>query len=326
MAYHGTCCPKDNSRLELVEQAEPLSFRAPRIEDKPWVDKLLALSEYRGCEYNFTTLFIWNETYRQEIARMEDYLLIRAKLPRGNCYSFPAGQGELGPVIEALTLDARAQGAPLCLIGVTEAQITQMETLFPGEFTFTANRDGSDYLYEIDRLADLGGKRLHAKRNHINRFMEQNPTWQYERVSAASLPECLEMDKIWYKERLARIEAEGGESPERENAALHRALLHFAPLGLDGGLLRVEGKVVAFTLGDRISTDTYDVHFEKAFGEMQGAYAMINREFARQIRADYPEIRYLNREEDMGIPGLRKAKESYYPDLLLTKHSAIRRV
>ena len=95
------------------------------------------------------------------------------------------------------------------------------------------------------------------------------------------------------------------------------------PLGLEGGLIRVYGEVVAFTIGDRLSADTYDVHFEKAYGELQGAYAMINREFARWVREHHPEVKYLNREDDMGVPGLRKAKESYYPDLLVEKHTAI---
>ena len=101
---------------------------------------------------------------------------------------------------------------------------------------------------------------------------------------------------------------------------------HYHQLGLEGGLIRVYGEVVAFTMGDRLTEDTFDVHFEKAYGELQGAYAMINREFARWVRARHPEIKYLNREDDMGVEGLRKAKQSYYPDLLVEKFAAIRRL
>ena len=85
------------------------------------------------------------------------------------------------------------------------------------------------------------------------------------------------------------------------------------------------GEVVAFTMGDRLNSDTYDVHFEKAYGELQGAYAMINREFARWVRAKHPNVRYLNREDDMGVEGLRKAKESYYPDRMVEKYAATQR-
>ena len=97
---------------------------------------------------------------------------------------------------------------------------------------------------------------------------------------------------------------------------------HFEALGLEGGLIRINGSVAAFTIGDRLNGDTYDVHFEKAYAGIQGAYAMINREFARWVREHHPDIKYLNREEDMGVEGLRKAKESYYPDLLLEKYTA----
>ena len=125
------------------------------------------------------------------------------------------------------------------------------------------------------------------------------------------------MDKEWYRRSLQRE----GEAEERdlgdEGVALRTAMDHFHTLGLEGGLLRVYGEVVAFTIGDRLNSDTYDVHFEKAYGELQGAYAMINREFARRI-AETP-YRFLNREDDMGLEGLRRAKESYIPDLLLEK-------
>ena len=105
--------------------------------------------------------------------------------------------------------------------------------------------------------------------------------------------------------------------------ALRLALAHYDELGLEGGLIRVYGEVVAFTIGDILSSDTYDVHFEKAYGERQGAYAAINQQFARWVREHHPQVRYLNREDDMGVEGLRKAKESYYPDRMVEKHSAV---
>ena len=180
----------------------------------------------------------------------------------------------------------------------------ELDRLFPGKFIYEADRDGYDYLYEIDRLADLPGKKLHNKRNHISRFLDNNPSWVYEEITPESLPECLEMDKEWYRRSMIRE----GAAEERD---------------LGGGLIRVYGEVVAFTMGDVLSSDTFDVHFEKAYGELQGAYALINREFARWVRGRHPGIKYLNREDDMGVEGLRKAKESYYPDLMVEKHSAV---
>ena len=300
-----------------------IDFHPPRLEEKPWVDELLRRADYRGCDYNFTNLFVWSRAYHQEIARVDDFLVTHVCGRMGCSFMFPAGGGDLASVIRKLEEEAAGRGEPLRLVCLTPRQMAELEEFFPGQFTFTADRDGYDYLYEIDRLADLGGKRLHAKRNHINRFMENNPSWTYEEITPESLGECLAMDKEWYRRSLARE----GEAEERdlgdEGVALRQAMEHYQALGLEGGLIRVYGEVVAFTMGDLLNSDTYDVHFEKAYGELQGAYAMINREFARWVRGRHPNVRYLNREDDMGVEGLRKAKESYYPDQMVENHTAM---
>ena len=300
-----------------------IDFHPPRLEEKPWVDELLRRADYRGCDYNFTNLFVWSRAYHQEIARVDDFLVTHVCGRMGCSFMFPAGGGDLASVIRKLEEEAAGRGEPLRLVCLTPRQMAELEEFFPGQFDYSADRDGYDYLYEIDRLADLGGKRLHAKRNHINRFMENNPSWTYEEITPESLGECLAMDKEWYRRSLARE----GEAEERdlgdEGVALRQAMEHYQALGLEGGLIRVYGEVVAFTMGDLLNSDTYDVHFEKAYGELQGAYAMINREFARWVRGRHPNVRYLNREDDMGVEGLRKAKESYYPDQMVEKHTAM---
>ncbi len=299
-----------------------IEFHKPQLTDKPWVDELLRRADHRGCEYNFTNLFVWSDAYDQRIARVGDFLVTRLCGSLGCSYIYPAGAGDIALVLAALEQDAAERGAPLHLVCLTQPQVRELDSLFPGRFTFEADQDGFDYLYDIDRLADLGGKKLHAKRNHINRFVENNPSWVYEDITPESLPECLEMDKEWYRRSMVRE----GLAEERdlgdEGRALRLAMEHYHDLGLEGGLIRVYGEVVAFTMGDLLSSDTYDVHFEKAYGELQGAYAMINREFARRVRQRHPQVRYLNREDDMGVEGLRKAKESYYPDLMVEKYSA----
>ena len=300
-----------------------ITFKTPAPTDKAWVDGLLARGNYRGCDYNFTNLYVWKKTYGVEIAQGGDFLFTHICGRMGCSYLYPAGAGDIAGAIRMLEADAAGRGQPLRLVCLTRGQMAELEEFFPGRFTYMADRDGYDYLYEIDRLADLGGKKLHAKRNHINRFIENNPTWTYEEITPDSLAECMEMDREWYRRSLQRE----GEAEERdlgdEGIALRTAMEDYQALGLEGGLIRVYGEVVAFTMGDKLSADTYDVHFEKAYGELQGAYAMINREFARWVRQRHPEIKYLNREDDMGVEGLRKAKLSYYPDLLVEKYAAI---
>ena len=302
-----------------------IDFRTPQPSDKAWVDALLAQADYRGCDSNFTNLFVWSRAYGQEIAQVNGFLVTHLCGRMGCSYMYPAGSGDLAAAIDILAREADERRQPLRLVCLTTRQMEELDRLMPGRFAYEADRDGFDYLYDIDRLADLTGKKLHAKRNHINRFMDNNPSWVYEEITPQTLPECLEMDQEWYRRSMVREGAAEERDLGDEGIALRTAMDHYHALGLEGGLIRVYGEVVAFTMGDRLNSDTYDVHFEKAYGELQGAYAMINREFARWVRAKHPNVRYLNREDDMGVEGLRKAKESYYPDRMVEKYAATQR-
>lgn len=293
-------------------------FHAPTLGDKQWFCDRMFWSGYRGCEYNFSNTYLWNEVYRQEIASIGDFASVRLTDPNGTRYLFPAGRGDLRATIEFLKQDADSLGIPFRLIGVTQQGHEKLGRLFPGRFACEENRAMFDYLYQVDKLADLPGKHLHAKRNHIRRFEENNPDWRFEVLTAENLPDCLAMDDVWYEQN--HVE---GDTLNLEAKALRKAFSCFHELGLEGGLIRAGGRVVAFAIGDRMGVDTYDIHFEKAFSEIQGAYAIINREYARWIRAHHGGIVYINRENDLDEEGLRKAKLSYKPDLLLAKCTAV---
>ena len=305
-----------------------IAFRDPEIGDRQWVEERFRASGNQGCEYSFSTLFLWSSAYQQQVAPMDGFVLERLRGKLGAGYLFPAGSGPLEPVLSALEKDAAERGEPCRFFCVTPEQAERLEQLRPGQYAFQSDRDGWDYLYALDRLAGLGGKKLHGKRNHIRRFEESHPDWQVEQITMDNLAECAEMDLEWNR-RYRSLDAAGEEAEARtrldERHAMSRAFAHYEALGMDGLLLRTGGKVVAFTMGSPISADTFDVHFEKAYGEIQGAYPMINREFARWLQANRPGVRWLNREDDMGLEGLRKSKESYYPDRMVEKSAAIRR-
>ena len=305
-----------------------IAFRDPEIGDRQWVEEWFRASGNQGCEYSFSTLFLWSGAYQQQVAPMDGFVLERLRGKLGAGYLFPAGSGPLEPVLSALEKDAAERGEPCRFFCVTPEQAERLEQLRPGQYAFQSDRDGWDYLYALDRLAGLGGKKLHGKRNHIRRFEESHPDWQVEQITMDNLAECAEMDLEWNR-RYRSLDAAGEEAEARtrldERHAMSRAFAHYEALGMDGLLLRTGGKVVAFTMGSPISADTFDVHFEKAYGEIQGAYPMINREFARWLQANRPGVRWLNREDDMGLEGLRKSKESYYPDRMVEKSAAIRR-
>ena len=295
-------------------------FKRPELSDRPWVNDLLSREGSRACEHNFASIYLWATAYPQKIARVGDRLLVEMMGGAGLSHLFPMGSGPLAPALDAARADAAAHGVSMTLICLTAEQKGQLEAEFPGRFTFQEDRDGYDYLYTVDKLADLAGKKLHAKRNHIHRFDEQFPDWLFETIGPDNLAECLDMEAKWYAEQVEAGRADANLGHERD--AVNTALTHMDELGVSGGLIRAEGRVVAFSLGSRTTADCYNIHFEKAYGELQGAYAVINREMARWVRAAMPEVAYLNREDDMGLEGLRKAKLSYYPDILLEKYSA----
>jgi hypothetical protein len=268
------------------------------------------------CSYNFVTLYCWKDSYRFQLARWENRLLVRLQSLHGHAYLWPAGEGDPRPALQALAQDAAALGEPFRLIGLDDYLKHWLEANYPGRFAFAQVRDGYDYLYSVSRLADLPGKKLHAKRNHIHRLDDRCPGWTWAPLTPAEIPRCLAMDDAWYAAARDREEGEALDSLAQEHQALRLALTHWEELGLEGVILTWEDQVLGFSLGAPLTDTVFDVHFERARGEIQGTYAGVNRSFARYIRETHPEVRYLNREDDMGVAGLRKAKLSYYPDYL----------
>ncbi len=300
-----------------------LTFTTPGVADKVWIDPLLALEPTRACEYNFNNIYLWGKPFYKMIARCGDRLVMRLWDGPEVCYLYPVGRGPVAPVLEEMSADASSHGASLRMICLTQEFCHRLEQEVPGRFIFQSDNKGYDYIYGVDKLADLAGKKLHAKRNHINRFNENYPDWMFEPLRPGNLSECQEMNEAWFSQRGQKVEGEEKNMLEDENNSLQNALKNFDALGLEGGLIRAGGRVVAFTMGDRLGEDCFDVHFEKAFDHIQGAYPIINREFARYIRDKYPEVKWFNREDDVGLEGLRKAKMSYYPDILVKKFTAV---
>ena len=164
-----------------------IEFKKPALEDRAWVEPLLAQGDERGCEYNFSTLYLWCHAFHVEIARVDGFFTERLCAPNGCHYLFPAGRGDLPAVLAALEEDSRRRGQPFSLTGVNPEDRETLEELFPGRFQYTPNRFSFDYLYTVDKLADLAGKKLHGKRNHIHRFEENWPGWTFEELTPAML-------------------------------------------------------------------------------------------------------------------------------------------
>lgn len=291
-----------------------MDFKDITLEDKQWIGSLYKSCQYRACEYSFANLFMWGKQYNVKAANIDGFLVV--KLGNHGAFSYPVGKGSPKGVIEKLIQYTKENGQKLKLHALCEGAPAELEEMFKGKFEFQTNRDNSDYIYTSESLINLVGKKLSAKRNHINNFVKNNPDWQFEPVNSDNIEECRELTRKW-------CEMNGcGDDPskQREFRAVRLALDNLDELGLKGGLIRVDGEVIAYSLGEPLTDDTFVVHVEKTFSDIQGAYTIINREFARYYAKDYT---YINREEDMGIPGLRKAKLSYYPAIILDKYNAI---
>ena len=292
-----------------------ITFQRVQLEDRPLLHPLLYGSGNWGCEYTFVNQYLWG---RQEYAFVGGSLVLFAHWDGQSTYVYPVGGSDHRQVVELLMADAQKRGIPFRLFGINDRNKIQLEAEFPGLFHFQPRRGSFDYVYDIHRLADLGGKKMQQKRNHINRFIDAHPDWTAEPIGPENLDECRAMAADWYD----RQEDHPDKDFTLEKRALRRAFDAFAELQMDGLAIRTGGRIVALTMGNRINDRFFDVNFEKAYGDIQGAYAIVNREFARMLRDKYPALEYLNREEDMGLPGLRKSKESYHPDMLLQKYRA----
>ncbi|MBR6351609.1 MAG: DUF2156 domain-containing protein [Firmicutes bacterium] len=296
-----------------------INFRALELKDKEWMDGLVFGSGERSFEYVFTNQWAWIDSYKPEVAEVEGCFSLRACYGNMAYYLCPVGGDERAAVLR-LAEDAAARGHEFNILSVSPKHRPKYEEWFPGAFEFEEDRDNEDYLYAVEKLADLAGKKLHGKRNHINKFLSLYPDWSFEPITEENKHLCLCMDNLWMKENMDNDDL---VSVNNERMAIKRCIDNFDYLGLEGGLLRVGDRVVAMTIGEPINdSDSYDVHFEKADLNYEGSFTMINRSFARWIRDNHPDIRYINREEDMGLPGLRQAKESYKPDKMMVKYTA----
>lgn len=298
----------------------PLNFRPITLASREEITPFTLQSGRQICDLAFANLYGWSLKYATSYAIDEDCLFIRFTSPTRShpAYLLPLMQDGscASSAIDRLYAEAEAGGYPLVLMGITPTCREHLEALCPGAFTFLEDEGAADYIYLREKLVSLSGKSLQAKRNHANKFAKLYPDFVYEPLTEANIPECREMEERW----LAQHGAEEDEEKERE--VIQRLLNDFTTLGLSGGLLRVNGEVVAFTLGSPINADTFDVHIEKANRDYDGAYTMINKCFAATIPESFT---YINREEDLGIEGLRKAKLSYKPECILPKIAAVLR-
>lgn len=277
-----------------------LEFKTPCLEDAEKIREILKNSTGDNCQMCLGSFFNWGPEYNLKIAFSEGCLITRGGKKDKVNYCFPQGDGNKKKIIEELLPEEN-----LHFYGLSSSDVKFLEKEFPGKFEIKENRNSSDYIYLVTDLAELKGKKYHSKRNHI-KYFEKNYNWTYERLTSKNLSDCIRMTEKWIEENEDKLD----DGIDVELDVIKRAFDNFEELGFVGGLIRVDGETVAWTLGEPLSEDTFCTHFEKAFASFRGAYPIINREFTKNELSNYV---FVNREEDMGLEGLRKAKLSYHP-------------
>lgn len=290
-----------------------INFKRAELEDKEVISHYFKHHTSRSCERTFVNVYLWSRHYKVQFAIVEDTLVFKSE-DDGLAFAFPAGEPEnVKKALEVLMEYSKERGYPFCMYNVTPDFFAMLEQWYPGRFQIEYNEDDADYVYESEKLATLSGKKLHSKRNHVNKFKtEYEGRWSYEPITKDNLEECFQMGLKWRNDN-------GCEEDEEKNAEICvtlNSLRLFEELELVGGILRVDGEIVAFTIGEPICSDTFVVHIEKAYADIPGAYNMINQQFVEHECMNY---KYVNREEDTGAEGLRKAKRSYRPVFMVEK-------
>lgn len=265
-----------------------------------------------SADYSAANLYMWDETYHQELAFCGERAAGRILEEDGRYrYLFPVGTGEVDALLDDLAEEAVARDGVLRFVGVSEPEMPTLVQKFGDALEIVETREWADYLYDAEKLATLSGKKLHGKRNHINAFCAAH-TYECIDLTPAHLPICMQLLDAWHA-----VQEREGAAEERR--AIERGFAAFEALSLEGMILVADGQPVAFCVGSAITEACFCVHFEKALPDVNGAYPMINREFVRALLARHPGLQLINREDDMGLENLRAAKLSYRPAALLRK-------
>lgn len=294
-----------------------LVFSEPQLKDCAWISKCVKESGYMGSDASFANIYLLKSKYNTKVSFYKDFL-IRYYEGYGSRhgYTFPLGHGKADKALEAIRQDALENNRKLEFCFVTEEQKEVLDAVYGNILEYKKDDGDSDYIYGQQELATLSGRAYHKKKNHLSKFKRTYNNIRYSEIGAGNIEDAVIIEDNWYKEHIK----DGDASINMEYSAIKEALLLFDDLALTGGILYVNDVPAAMTIASYINDDTVDIHFEKCIGEYAaaGGYAAINQMHAEALK----NVMYINREEDINIPGLRKAKESYHPKIMLKKYSA----
>ena len=305
----------------LLKTRFMIRWKTPATEDVPEMRRILAASGAQGSDSCASNIFLLREKYNIKTA-MENGTLFRlytgTRLEGRNGMGFPLG-GDTGAALEALITDCKEKGKPVRFIYLTQEQKQILSGSCPGMIFDTY--DGKfDYMYEARHLAGLEGRRNSKKRNRINLFEREYPDYEIrffdDKDDGSFLQDMIGVEEKWFERLSERV-----DSVFVERLEIYEACRYWKELGFTGAVIYVKGEPAAMAIASEISPGIFDINFEKCYGDFAraGGFAVINRYFAQYLIEKHG-AKWINREEDIGLEGLRRAKMAYHPDRMLQKY------
>lgn len=292
-----------------------LTFKRIELSDVPIITPYLNAFDHQNCEYNINILYAWDKVCQYYWAVYKERLIIY--LAHYHELLMPVGKPFTGKELLDIAKELEnEEGLPSYILfdSITVNQIDSVQD----HFLIEADASNADYIYLTEKLANLGGRKLSKKRNLISQFKRNHTNYTLEEMNRSNTQDCMDLAERW-----CRIKSCQKFNFKHEQSALGKLFDHFEELAIEGLLLKIEDQVIAFTVYSRQNSDTYSIHFEKADPDIKGASQIINQETAKQL---LDRCTYLNREQDLGIEGLRKAKRSYLPEYQLEIVSLVPKV
>ena len=284
-------------------------FREVDLSLKPEVRELLLRHPLEASEYTFTNIFAFRLAYEFQLSRLRGNLIMKRNMEPVSFFS-PVGNSHIRETMKELFAYLRNISDDAFVERVPESFVKQFLT--SQDYIVHEDRDNFDYLYNVQDLIELKERKYHEKKNRINRF-RADYKYEYHALTPGRIEECIEFEHYWCEVR------DCGKYPglEKERCAILELLNNFGALDIKGGIIKTGGKIAALTLGEKMSSDTFVIHVEKAHSHIPGLYQVINQEFLIHEAGD---CRYVNREQDLGEKGLRNAKMSYNPSGFIRKY------
>ncbi len=297
-----------------------MKFKPIEKADKPIFDEFYNARYLENSQFTFTNQYIWSKAYHNQWAIENGVLYTLVNFENKVSMLQPLGsqdkmQEAIANIIEFF--ETNESDKELSLLDLGKNFVEELEKFPDAKFDIKANRDAFDYVYFAEDLIKLAGKKYNLKKTPLNGFHRNYPEAKYLPITEELIPKCREEAIRWNESRAAQFKDDSIFEVELET--INEAFDNFFDFNLKGGAIELDGRVIAFTVGEQLNADTAVVHIEKAERDIRGAYAAINQGF---VANEWFEMKYINREEDMGIGGLRKAKESYNPCKMIEKFNA----